>query len=146
MSQVANGQTTDKAVKPLSITLTNGLQYTSAQLAKGPVVLVYFSPDCDHCQHFTEYMIKNYNKVANKQVVMITFQDMSMLKPFVNRYKLSQYPNIKVGTKGQTLLVQRYYGIHSFPYVAIYDKAGKHFGTSEGDKPYDQIFGVLEGI
>lgn len=133
-------------IAPFQIRLTNGQQYTSAQLAAGPVVLVYFSPDCDHCQNFTKDLLKNYSVVANKQVVMVTFQSMEMLKPFVSQYSLGTYPNFKVGTEGTSYLVQRYYQIRSFPYIAIYDKKGNLVRTFEGEQPHSEIFKTLKQI
>nr|WP_295931740.1 thioredoxin fold domain-containing protein [uncultured Dyadobacter sp.] len=135
-----------KKIAPFQIRLVNGQQYTSAQLAAGPVVLIYFSPDCDHCQDFTKDLLKNYSVVANKQVVMVTFQSMEMLKPFVSQYSLSTYPNFKVGTEGTTYQVQRYYGIRSFPYIAIYDKKGNLVRTFEGEQPHAEIFKALKQI
>ncbi|CAG5016661.1 hypothetical protein DYBT9275_05602 [Dyadobacter sp. CECT 9275] len=135
-----------KTIAPFQIKLTNGQQYASTQLSKGPVVLIYFSPDCEHCQNFTKDLVKNYSVVANKQVVMVTFQDMTMLKPFVTQYKLAQYPNIKVGTEGTSYVVQRYYQIRSFPYIAIYDKKGNLVRTFEGEQPHADIFNTLKQI
>jgi thioredoxin-related protein len=135
-----------KKIAPFQIRLTNGQQYTSSQLAAGPVVLIYFSPDCDHCQDFTKDLLKNYNVVANKQVIMVTFQSMEMLKPFVSQYSLSTYPNFKVGTEGTSYLVQRYYQIRSFPYIAIYDKKGNLVRTFEGEQPHAEIFKALKQI
>lgn len=133
-------------IAPFQIQLTNGQQYTFSQLAKGPVVLIYFSPDCDHCQDFTKDLIKNYAVVANKQVVMVTFQSMEMLKPFVTQYNLNKYLNFKVGTEGMSYIVQKYYQIRSFPYIAIYDKNGKLVKTYEGEQPHAEIFKTLKQI
>ena len=133
-----------KKIAPFNIKLTNGQQYSASQLAPGPVVLIYFSPDCDHCQNFTQDMIKNYSVINNKQVVMVTFQAMDMLLPFAKKYKLAQYPNIKVGTEGLSYNVQKYYGIRSFPYIAIYDKQGNLVKTYEGEQPHAEIFKTLK--
>jgi len=133
-------------IAPFQIKLTNGQEYKYTQLAKGPVVLIYFSPDCDHCQDFTKDLVKNYSVVANKQVVMVTFQDMPMLKPFVAKYNLNQYMNFKVGTEGTSYVVSKYYQIRSFPYIAIYDKNGKLVKTYEGTQPHEEIFKTLKQI
>lgn len=135
-----------KKIAPFKMQLTNGQQYTSAQLAKGPVVLIYFSPDCEHCQAFTKDLIKNYPVVANKQVIMVTFQAMDMLKPFVTQYNLNKYLNLKVGTEGTSYVVQHYYQIRSFPYIAIYDKNGNLVKTYEGEQPHAEIFKTLKAI
>ncbi|WP_031528113.1 TlpA family protein disulfide reductase [Dyadobacter crusticola] len=139
----AFAQSVPNKIAPFQMRLTSGQQYSSAQLAKGPAVLIYFSPDCEHCQDFTKDLIKNYQTVADKQVIMITFQSMDMLKPFVTQHRLASYPNFKVGTEGTSYLVQRYYGIRSFPYIAIYDKAGNLVKTYEGEQPHAEIFKTL---
>jgi thioredoxin-related protein len=145
-TSTAYSQSVPTKIAPFQMRLTNGQQYTSSQLAKAPAVLIYFSPDCDHCQDFTKDLIKNYPVVANKQVVMITFQSMDMLKPFVTQHRLASYPNFKVGTEGTSYLVQRYYGIRSFPYIAIYDKSGNLVKTYEGEQPHAEIFKTLKQI
>jgi len=142
----SQSQAAMKKIAPFQIRLTNGQQYTSSQLAAGPVVLIYFSPDCEHCQNFTKDMVKNFNVFVNKQVVMVTFQAMDMLKPFVAQYNLGSYSNVKVGTEGTSYAVQRYYQIRSFPYIAIYDKSGKLVKTFEGEQPHAEIFKTLKQI
>lgn len=135
-----------KKIAPFQITLTNGKPYTASQMAPGPAVLIYFSPDCDHCQHFTEALLKNYTVISNKQVVMVTFQAMDMVRDFEKKYKLATYPNIKIGTEGTSYLVQKYYQIRSFPYIAMYDKTGKLVKIYEGEQPYAEIFKTLKSF
>jgi thioredoxin-related protein len=142
----SQGAAATKKIAPFSMRLTNGQQFNYSQLAAGPVVLIYFSPDCDHCQDFTKDLVKNYNVVANKQVVMVTFQAMDMLKPFVTQYGLNAYTNFKVGTEGTSYVVQKYYQIRSFPYIAIYDKKGNLVRTFEGEQPHAEIFKALRSI
>ena len=135
-----------KKIAPFKILLTTGSTLTAAQLAPGAVVLIYFSPDCEHCQAFTKDMLKNYSVVGNKQVIMVTPQTMEMLTPFVANYNLSAYPNIKVGTEGTSRLVQKYYNIMHYPYVALYDKTGKLVKTFEGEQPHAEIFKAIKSI
>ena len=135
-----------KKIAPFKIVLNTGSTFTAEQLAPGAVVLIYFSPDCEHCQAFTKDMLKNYSVVGNKQVVMVTPQAMEMLKPFVANYNLSAYPNIKIGTEGTSRLVQKYYNIMHYPYVALYDKTGKLVKTFEGEQPHAEIFKAIKAI
>jgi len=77
---------------------------------------------------------------------MVTFQPMEMVKQFATTYNLASYPNIKIGTEGTSYLVQKYYQIRSFPYIAMYDKNGKHVRTFEGEQPYTEIFKALKSF
>lgn len=142
-SQTAVGA---KKIAPFQMTLTNGKPFNFAQLNPGPVVLMYFSPDCDHCQEFTKALLKNYTVISNKQLVMVTFQPMEMVKQFATTYNLASYPNIKIGTEGTSYFVQKYYQIRSFPYIVMYDKNGKHVRTFEGEQPYSEIFKALKSF
>jgi thioredoxin-related protein len=119
-------QTNKTTVAPFKITLVNGKTYTYNQLVKGKAtVLVYFSPTCDHCRHFTEAMLKRKKDLADKQIVMISYLPLNEVKRFDDEYHLSSNPNIKVGTEGYTFIVQKYYSVQRFPFVAEYDKKGK---------------------
>lgn len=60
------------------------------------------------------------------QVVMITFAEpLKASQVFYRDFDLKKYPNFTVGTEGYSLKVQKYYDVHSTPYIALYDKNGK---------------------
>lgn len=118
-----NNKTT---IAPFKITLVNGKTYTYNQLAKDKAtVLVYFSPTCDHCKHFTEAMLKRKKELADKQIIMVSYLPVDDVKKFDDEYHLSSNPNIKVGTEGYTFIVQKYYNVQRFPFIAEYGKNGK---------------------
>ena len=121
------------------IRLTNGEGYTYQQLPKNkPVILIYFSPTCEHCKVFTESMLKRMDKFKDAQLVMMSYEDIKEVKSFDDIYKLSNHQNIKVGSEGYTFIVQKYYNIQRFPFVAEYDKYGKLKKIIRGDlKPED---------
>jgi thioredoxin-related protein len=116
----------NSGIAPFKIRLTNGNGYTYNQLIKNkPVILIYFSPTCEHCKTFTEAMLKHMNKLQNNQLVMISYVDIKEVKAFDDAYKLSNHQNIKIGSEGYTFVVQKYYNIQHFPFIAEYDKSGK---------------------
>lgn len=119
-------QTNKITIAPFKITLVDGKTFTYNQLAKDkPTILVYFSPTCDHCQKFTEAMLKRKKELAGKQIVMVTYLPVSETKKFDDTYHVSSNPNIKVGTEGYSFIVQKYYNVQRFPFVVEYDKEGK---------------------
>jgi len=119
-------QSSNKGLAPFKIRLTNGEGYTHDQLEKNkPVILIYFSPTCDHCKTFTEAMLKRIKSLQDRQIIMISYVDIKEVKAFDDAYKLSNHQNIKIGSEGYTFVVQKYYKIQHFPFVAEYDKSGK---------------------
>jgi thioredoxin-related protein len=123
-----NKQNIDK-IPPFRILKTDSTWFTPADLKKNrPVMIIYFSPDCSHCQHLVYEMKPKMKKFGDMQIVMVTFTDPSMLKMiqgFYRDFDLAKYPNITVGTEGTTYVVQRYYQVATTPYIAIYDRKGK---------------------
>jgi len=129
-----NAQTDDKPIPPYRILTTDSIYVTPTKLKKsGPVMIIYFSPDCTHCQHLTDEMTdilkaekKSHKKLLNNtQIVMITWSSLQSIQVFNKDYELAKYPNITIGTEGYTYVVQRYYQVKTTPYIAIYNKKGK---------------------
>jgi len=119
-------QTMPTTIPPYKILTTKDQNLTSADLEKNkPVMIIYFAPDCPHCQKLIKDMKPSMGKFKNIQVIMITFTDIRMLKTFENDYGLKAYPNFILGTEGYTYTVQRFYQLKHTPFVAIYDKNGK---------------------
>jgi len=119
-------QSNNKGLAPFKIRLTNGEGYTYDKLKKNkPVILIYFSPTCDHCKTFTEAMLKRINNLQHSQIIMISYEDIKEVKAFDDAYKLSSHQNIKIGSEGYTFVVQKYYNIQHFPFVAEFGKNGK---------------------
>ncbi|WP_083228000.1 thioredoxin fold domain-containing protein [Mucilaginibacter sp. PPCGB 2223] len=121
-------------IPPYKILTKDSAFVTPANLKKGkPVMIVYFSPDCTHCQHFTEELKsrmdaekkKGTSIFRNTQIVMITFTAVLNMKLFYIDYELAKYPNIIMGTEGTTYTVLRYYSVKTTPYIAVYGKNGK---------------------
>jgi thioredoxin-related protein len=121
-------QTIDK-IPPFKILKQDSTWFTPANLKKGkPLMIIYFSPDCSHCQHLMYEMEPKMKEFRNTQIVMVTFTEYSMLrmlKDFYKTFDLKKYPNITIGTEAHTYVVQRYYQVRTTPYIAFYNKDGK---------------------
>ena len=94
-----------------------------------PVMIIYFAPDCSHCEHLMEELRPKMDALKKMQVVMITFTQtqypyLKMLKSFNNKFNLSKYRNFTVGTEYPDYKVQRYYAISTTPYIVVYNAAG----------------------
>lgn len=110
---------------------------------KKPLMIVVFSPECDHCKHETEELIKNINKFKNIQVVMASVLPVFKMRDFVNTYKLSQYKNITVG-RDYAYILPVFYNIKSLPYHAFYTKEKKLISVFEGSMKIEKILSQFE--
>jgi len=121
-------------IPPYRILTKDSVFVTPASLKKGkPVMIIYFAPDCTHCQHFTEELKtkmdaekkKGQNTLRNTQIVMVTYTALMNMKLFYIDFELAKYPNIIMGTEGSTYTVLRYFGVKTTPYIAVYGTNGK---------------------
>ncbi|TWJ02272.1 thioredoxin-like protein [Mucilaginibacter frigoritolerans] len=130
----ANAQSTNPpsytppaTIPPYHILTTDSVYNTPANLKKNKaVMIIYFSPDCSHCQHLMYELKPKMDDFKNVQVVMITFAEpLKASQVFYRDFDLKKYPNFTVGTEGYTYVVQRFYQVRTTPYIALYDKNHK---------------------
>jgi cytochrome oxidase Cu insertion factor (SCO1/SenC/PrrC family) len=119
------------------MTLHDGKVFKAQNLPLGkPIIIVYFSPECEECHQFMEAMLNQIDDFMGASIAMITYMPLEKVTPYVTANKLDKYPNIYVGTEGNSLFVRNYYNIMQFPFVALYNKDGvliKKYTTKEID-------------
>jgi len=144
----AQNFTPPPTIPPYRILNTDSVYVTPANLKKHkPVMIIYFSPDCSHCQHLMYEMKTKMDAFKNIQIVMITFAlPLKATQVFYRDFYLSNYPNITVGTEGRTYIVQRYYQVLTTPYIAIYDKNGKIFKAFDKPPKLDELVETVKKV
>jgi thioredoxin-related protein len=132
-------------IPPFKILETDSVTFFSkADLKKNkPVLIILFSPDCDHCKHETEELIKHMDDFKQVQIVMATTMPFAKMKEFYANYKLASFKNIKVGHDTQYLLPV-FYQIGSLPYLAMYDKNGNLINTFEGTMKMEELAAIFK--
>ena len=100
---------------------------------KKPVVIMVFSPDCDHCIHATDDLIANIKSFKNVEIVLASSLSYESIKIFYKNLHLSAYPNIHVGYDSKRFL-SSFYEVHNFPSIYLYNKKGK-FKMDYSDHP-----------
>lgn len=109
---------------------------------KNAVMIMLFSPDCEHCQHEASELVKNKARFKNIQVVMSTTHPFYQQQEFYNKYHLNELDNLIMGKDYQYILPS-FFSIKNFPYIALYNKKKELITTFEGAYPVDTI---LQGL
>jgi thiol-disulfide isomerase/thioredoxin len=113
--------------------------FTKADFMKGKnVLLILFSPECEHCQHEAGELVKYKDSLKNVQVVMATIYPLWQMNEFVEKYKIKALPNVVMG-KDIYYFMPSFYMIHNLPYMAFYDDKGKLITTFEGTLPLPRV-------
>lgn len=112
-------------VPPFRIVQADGRVFMAQNLPVGkPIVIIYFSPECEECQKLTSGLLSRINEFENVSVALITYQPRENIAGYIKKNNLDKYGNIYAGTEFPTLLVRDYYNIMNFPYMVLYDKNG----------------------
>ncbi len=91
---------------------------------KTPVLILYFSPDCGHCQLETDEILGHINKLQNLQIVMVTSRSFEDMVTFAARYKIYKFPTIVMG-RDPSYIFSKYYNVKFTPFSALYNNRGK---------------------
>jgi len=110
------------AFKLLSV--PDSLEFTNQYLKKNsPVVILFFSPDCDHCQIETKELLAYKQELKHIQILMVSNAPYPEIKDFYETYDLSSMSNIKVA-RDINLKLGLVYKIRTYPSLFVYDQKG----------------------
>ena len=131
---------------PFKLLMTDSSTFfTKADLKKKiPLLIMVFSPDCDHCRHETEELIKNIDRFKKIQILLTTWLPFDQMKKFYEEFQLSRFENITVAWD-KSFFIAPFYGIKNLPFLAFYDKNGNLISGFQGSLPMDKVaerFGI----
>jgi thioredoxin-related protein len=99
------------------------------------VVMIYFSPDCSHCQHTAEAFADSMNLFKNTFFVWVSFHTPPQIKTFAHQYKLDQFDNVRLG-RDTSYYIPSFFQVRFTPFMAVYNPQGKLVQAFEGgEKP-----------
>jgi thioredoxin-related protein len=99
--------------------------FSAAELPKTkPIVLIYFDPDCEHCQKLMKELFQKIDAFKKAEIIMVTFKSMEEVAAFEKQNNTQKHSNIIVGTEGTGFYLRNYYGLVTMPFTALYDKNG----------------------
>ncbi len=111
-------------IPSFKIQMPDSSWYSRSKLQpKKPALILYFSPDCGHCQIETEELLSKMKQFNNLQIVMITSRPFEDMVNFAEHYKINRFPQIKIGTD-PARYVTRFYDVKLTPFSALYDNKG----------------------
>ena len=125
-------------IPAFKIVQTNGTNYTKDSLpAETPLIIMYFSPDCGHCQIQTKEMLDSMQYLQSVTIMLVAYKKMEELIEFSNHYELSKFTNIHIGRDPKYFLPS-FFNVKFTPFIAIYNKKGEFV------KAFEQGASVLE--
>lgn len=114
----------DPTIPSFSILTTDSTTFTKSDLPKNkPAVIIYFSPDCGHCQYEAKVIVQNMDSMSNAVFVWVSYHPMEEIRQFFVKYGLNKFKNIIVG-RDLKYFIPSYYKVEVTPYMALYNSKG----------------------
>lgn len=118
----------------------DGTQFSSGDL-KGDLALIFFNPDCDHCQREAVAIHSNKNKFKDKQLYFISIDSLGAISKFRSEYDLTD-ENFHFSRGNVEDIVNALGPIPSVPCFYIY-KNGQLIERLEGEVDVDRVASLL---
>jgi thioredoxin-related protein len=132
---------------PFKMIQTTGNIFKAQNLPMGkPILIVYFSPECDHCEKMLKDFFKQASNFQNASIAFITYLPVDKVSKFEKDYNLAKHPNMYSGTEGSTFFVRNYYKISETPFVALYTKNGDFVTSYEREVDLKVLSEKLTGL
>ncbi len=118
--------------------------FSSGTLQKNkPVVLIFFNPDCEHCQHEMKELLAYKEELKDIQIVMATALPYKLANEFYKDYNVASMPNVKMGQDVNYVLGIRYHPTR-YPAIYVYDAAGKLAKVFAGNAEVPAIINAVK--
>lgn len=103
--------------------LVNGKTFSSKELShQKPVLIIYFAPDCEHCQVLLRGVKSKINEFSKVQLVLVSFEPETAVAAFVKQYQFNKVPNLIAGTELPVFFFKNYYQLQHTPFTALFNK------------------------
>lgn len=106
-------------------------------------LLIYFHPDCEHCQYEASLFIPNMRELAPYQILMISSDLIQNIKKFEEKYHLNEMDNI-VMLHDSNYDFEKIFGTKIIPTSFIYDKNQKLKKIFKGEVKIEAVLKNLE--
>lgn len=112
---------TNKNIPAFNLLLADGKNFSQNDIPSSKyTIIIYFSPDCGHCQHEATEMVKNLDSLRHTYIVWAGSRSIPELKAFSEKYGVIGCPNMVYG-QDQHYSIPSYYQVKYTPFVAVYD-------------------------
>jgi thiol-disulfide isomerase/thioredoxin len=133
-----------KIIPPFQLLQPDSSWFKKADLPKKmPVVMVYFNPDCGHCQIEAKEIADSLHLLKNFFFVFSSYQPLDEIAFFADSFRLSGKPNIVFG-RDTKYFIPAFFRVKTTPFTAVYDKKGNLLQAFEKGVTPGQLKKLIE--
>ena len=111
--------------------VTKGL-FSSSEIKGGPVLIVHFHPECEHCRYEISEIMKSGIPASGTKVILISSAHPDSITKFLSQYNLPDFPSI-ISLADTAYLFGDIFGSERIPSNYIYNKELKLVKVVHGE-------------
>ena len=115
---------------------------TTARSLTGKVILVFYLPDCSHCQREARQISNNLNYFKDYALHFVSTAPLPEQEKFGKEYNLAGQPNVSFAQTSPDELY-KHFGLFPTPTVYIYEEGGRLVKIFRDETPVEQIIAAL---
>jgi hypothetical protein len=123
------------------MTLSKKLFYSS-EIKDGPILVVNFHPECEHCQFEISEIFKNNVPESFRNVFLISSAHPDSIRRFLDHFSYTEYQSV-IPLVDTSYSFQEIFGKGSIPSSYIYSKKLKLIKAFHGELKTENILNLL---
>jgi len=131
-----------KTLPVFSLKTLNDTVFRSDQIKEGPVLVLFFHPECEHCQYEIKTLFKSKSETSGIRILLISNAEKEAIRNFLKENNLLDYPGL-VALVDETYSFGDWFGTELVPATFIYDKKLKLVRYFQGEVRPETILKYL---
>jgi thiol-disulfide isomerase/thioredoxin len=116
--------------------------FYSSEIKDGPILVVNFHPECEHCQYEISEIFKNNVPKSFTKVFLISSAHLDSIRNFLKQFNYTEYKSV-IPLVDTSFSFQEIFGKGSIPSSYIYSKKLKLIKAFHGELKTENILNLL---
>lgn len=116
---------------------------TYGNSAKKSTLIIYFHPECEHCQYEAKQLLLHKEQFSATQIMMVSPAPLADIQQFKSDYQLNDIEPLQV-LWDKDRKFEAYFGVATFPTVLIYNTENKLQKKYKGEVKIEAILKHIE--
>jgi len=108
-----------------------------------PVLVIFFSPDCDHCQYMTKKIVEHHDEFKEVQLIMIAPATKAGIQQFANEYDLNKLKDVNLGMDTNFKFF-KIFGSTMTPSFFVYNRQHVLVKSIQGETKLSNILSLIK--
>ena len=124
------------------MTLSNRL-FNSSEIKDGPILVVHFHPECEHCQYEISEIFKSNIPKSFTKVFLISSAHLDSIRNFLKQFNYTDYKSV-IPLVDTSFSFQEIFGKGSIPSSYVYSRKLKLIKAFHGEVKTENILNLLQ--